>query len=259
MNLLQLLLFFLAVGFIGVVYLNLNHMNQIKKRKSTPLNSNINALTQLIHVQNETIHALEQHLKAKHKDLALVSEEYTKLIEVSELIGKLSIPSIKSDEKLEVPPPKSGIKVGVRPNGLLTSAEKECEFKYGMDLVDSWRKNREVWCSGDHIDNHDRASELVCYPYHQDHKKLDGRGPDLFCEATNFLVDFSKVLILSCQLDESSQCYSLQVKGDHDIDHKPAMGSQYLSFERGSISGECKTTSSFKSGLFMPHHSLQVG
>ena len=29
--------------------------------------------------------------------------------------------------------------------------------------------------------------------YAQAHKQLDGRGEDMFCEARNFFVDFSKV------------------------------------------------------------------
>jgi hypothetical protein len=33
---------------------------------------------------------------------------------------------------------------------------------------------REVWCAAD--SNSDVDSELVCYPMHQHHKKLDGKG-----------------------------------------------------------------------------------
>lgn len=73
-----------------------------------------------------------------------------------------------------------------------TSMEDHCEQRYGLELADEWRKKEEVWCTGPSEDVA-MKSELKCYPYHQAHKKLDGRGPDLFCEATNFVMDFSKV------------------------------------------------------------------
>ena len=74
-------------------------------------------------------------------------------------------------------------------SSLLTDMETDCENRYGVTLIEQWSKAEEIWCS-------DGAnSVLKCYPYHQKHKQLDGRGPDLFCEATNFVIDFSKVRI----------------------------------------------------------------
>jgi hypothetical protein len=209
MNILQFLLVFLSFGFIGVIYLNLNHAHGRGVIHTSGVDSNIYALTQLINAQNETIHALERHLKAKHKDLTVVSEEYTKLVEVSELIGKLSVPRLeKSDEKSNVTPIRCDSETKVAPNAHLTSMEKECESKYGMDLVKSWRRNREVWCTDDHSADGVQA-ELICYPYHQVHKQLDGRGPDLFCEATNFVIDFSKVLKSVLEHQQTSRYKSL--------------------------------------------------
>ena len=71
-----------------------------------------------------------------------------------------------------------------------TSMERDCEQRYGMQLITKWKNNEEIWCSNK--DPKD-LSELTCYPLHQTHKKLDGRGSDLFCVATNFVIDFSKV------------------------------------------------------------------
>ena len=94
-----------------------------------------------------------------------------------------------------------------------------------MSLIDEWRKTEQVWCtsssptttsSSSHIStpptktlyqlNKEVAqevekeegmkTELKCYPYHQHHKRLDGGGPDVFCIATNFIIDFSKVLLI---------------------------------------------------------------
>ena len=75
----------------------------------------------------------------------------------------------------------------------LHGLEKECENKYGMQLADLWATRREVWCQDTTTQNEAEKSQLVCYPYHQEHKKRDGRGPDMFCEATNMIIDFTKV------------------------------------------------------------------
>lgn len=126
----------------------------------------------------------------------------------------------------------------VPPHGL----EKECEMKYGMQLVDLWKSHREVWCEDNTPTPESEKSRLICYPYHQEHKKRDGRGADMFCEATNMFVDFSKV------------------HGEAAKGHKPPLGEQYLSFDRGSLfSPTCERTSKYRGQLMMPHHSLQMG
>jgi hypothetical protein len=75
---------------------------------------------------------------------------------------------------------------------LSTKFDQDCENRYGMTLIDEWRKSEQIWCE-DKIPNANYRSTLKCFPYHQQHKKKDDRGPDLFCEATNFVIDFSKV------------------------------------------------------------------
>ena len=81
----------------------------------------------------------------------------------------------------------------------LHGLEKECENKYGMQLAGLWAAHREVWCEDTTTSKEADKSQLICYPYHQEHKKRDGRGPDLFCEATNMFIDFSKVKTLLLQ------------------------------------------------------------
>ena len=118
-----------------------------------------------------------------------------------------------------------------------STLQQDCETRYGMSLIDEWRKTEQVWCTSSptsssptttshistpptktlHRPNREvvqevlqeeeevekeegkegMKSELKCYPYHQQHKRLDGRGPDVFCIATNFIIDFSKVLLIS--------------------------------------------------------------
>ena len=73
----------------------------------------------------------------------------------------------------------------------LSDFEMDCESRYGIQLVSEWRKSEQIWCKNEQ--SSEIISELRCFPYHQKHKQLDGRGPDMFCEATNFVVDFSKV------------------------------------------------------------------
>lgn len=122
-----------------------------------------------------------------------------------------------------------------------SSIENECEKRYGLQLIDLWRDTGSIWCK-DAINNELNidgiSSELKCYQYHQEHKKLDGRGPDIFCEATNFIMDFSKIT------------------GEPAKGKKPALGSQYLNFQKGALYSTCKKTNAFKSNAFMPHHSL---
>lgn len=113
-----------------------------------------------------------------------------------------------------------------------TSFEIECEQRYGMLLVQEWKRNKEVWCDSP-------QSQLVCYPYHQIHKRTDGKPPDMFCEATNFIIDFSKV-------------------HGEPFAKKPALSEQYLDFVAGSVESSCIPTDAYEHNLFMPHHKKQV-
>jgi hypothetical protein len=204
----------------------------------------INKLIELIRIQNETIFTLENKLNsATH----LVSSPVTKDIPLPLLNKEISktVTNLQSVSNAEIVP----------------KARQECEAKYGMDLASIWKKNGEVWCEDKGNSDPALKSELKCYPYHQAHKKLDGRGPDLICEATNFVIDFTKV----SYLPRSFQCFFplfiiiqlKQVSGAHSS-HKPPLGDQYLGFGEGSLLSPCSRTSKFNPRLFMPHHALQV-
>jgi len=72
--------------------------------------------------------------------------------------------------------------------------ESECESRYGLTLIEKWKEKDEVWCTGTlSVNGVSEKVELRCYPYYQAHKVRDGRGADLFCEASNVFIDFSKV------------------------------------------------------------------
>lgn len=238
----------------------------------------VSSLLELIRVQNETIHTLEKHLKYTVMSKADRSAEDTKLLEIAGHLERLSRENEqnrqnaanchKSSHELEnnfdqalqqarldgaaavhCPEPlaHSGA-AAVAPTTTAsyqwptTKFENECEARYGLELVDSWRKNEEVWCEAPAGEGDSTMkSELKCYPYHQAHKKLDGRQADLFCEATNFVIDFSKV--------------SGEVVGKG----KPSKGSEYLAFSEGSLLSSCRKTAKYQERLFMPHHARQVG
>lgn len=123
----------------------------------------------------------------------------------------------------------------------MSSSEADCEMRYGLSLIQTWRQNAQTWCKESETTTvpPDLRSELKCFRYHQPHKKLDGRGPDMFCEAKNFFIDFSRV------------------SGDAGPT-KPHLGTQYLSFQTGSISATCTRTNHYHERHFMPHHSLQM-
>ena len=107
-----------------------------------------------------------------------------------------------------------------------------------------WKKNKESWCENSHAAaNHPNdlpPASITCYPYHQAHKKLDGRPADVFCEGRNILIDFRKV------------------SGGIVASGKPPKGGQYLNFDKESTFANCAKTKAYKSNLFMPHHRKQV-
>lgn len=143
------------------------------------LNTNsesISKLIDLIRIQNETIVTLEKKLEKTQLKLTSTST-YQPPSLPSSLASSPTSSSLSTSHAIEeeFPPVTSRFR-------------QECLNRYGMDLASIWKKNEEIWC-----EDSTHQSYLKCYPYHQAHKKLDGRGPDLFCEATNFLIDFSKV------------------------------------------------------------------
>jgi hypothetical protein len=161
------LAFFLLLIKDTVVY-HASQDRQISKFQPPRSSKDIaqSKLFHLIRLQNATIHELERKL--------------AKLTEDS-IVSNTSDAILRSEHES----PTTSMHRSFVPQ---LEAEIDCEQRYGLDLVEAWRKKKEVWCAS-------TTSSLTCYPYHQAHKKLDGRGPDLFCEATNFFIDFSKVLL----------------------------------------------------------------
>lgn len=185
-------------------------------------------LTDVALVQNSTIVALRLALELEQDALAAMRKHVEKH-------GK-----VKSDTLEEKCPSLTHHSSATKEEYFMSSTvssdiESECEERYGDTLLHNWKASRQLWCSS--VEKLD--SSITCYPYHQKHKQLDGRSPDMFCEATNLFIDFSKV--------------SGSVAAD-----KPAKGTQYLSFAARSTFSACKKTQHYRDQLFMPHHSLQV-
>lgn len=211
--LLGLVLTLATIFFVVLLKDTLYHPVDDGQSSKLPARADANVkLMKLIRMQNATIAELEKQLHDHHIPIPRVEA--------------------KASDPQPACPPAPSVPAGASPRlEGLTKAEVECERKYGLALVDEWRDNREIWCDG--------AAQLICYPYHQAHKKLDGRQADLFCEATNFVVDFSKV------------------SGTAGA-HKPALGQQYLHFQPGSLQAQCRKTNKYQDRLFMPHQRLQV-
>jgi hypothetical protein len=204
-------------------------------------------LIQLIKLQNHTIHVLEDRLRAELSRSVgsgqVVDEAKAVLAKIQAEQDEFQRLQVQQSLAVAEAKTQATIVTSLQP---VTLFESECDARYGLHLIDDWRKQRELWCAADGTTDTAAAapgvgpSELECFPYHQQHKKLDGRGPDVFCVATNFVIDFSK-------LDSS-----------FDNSHKPALGSQYINFQAGSLLANCRKTRSFKHNLFMPHQQQQV-
>lgn len=195
----------------------------------------ITSLTQLIKLKDEEIArlnaALDSTLLSKERLSNELSTAVSKHLVADERTSSTSLNifsavNCNNSKRLQRP-------LDVIP----TRLQESCEQRFGVRLIDDWRSHEELWCSNS--DNNQLKSELRCFPYHQEHKKLDGKGPDVFCEATNFFMDFSKIH------GEASNL-------------KQHLGQQYLQFTQGSIFSPCTRTSNYRHDLFMPHHSLQM-
>ena len=251
MRVTTLVLVSFAVGFACLLFIILNvstaHPSLPTARSSEE--QQLNDLEQLMHIissQNETLYALKhtQNGQSSNPDTKhLFDVISSKDAEISRLNEELRIFKLALKEKpaVSVPIRESSVHIAALPTDTMnfldvrpTQMDDYCEPRFGLELIEKWRNSEQTWCaseSGGKI-----ASSLKCYPYKQAHKN----DKDMFCEATNFIIDFSKV------------------SGNHGSS-KPPRGDQYLSFAKKSILSSCKKTSKFNPRLFMPHNSRQVG
>jgi hypothetical protein len=102
MKLIHLLVAFavLSVGCILILHFTTqhtdqSHINRLENQYDIP------SLLQLIRVQNETIHTLEQHLKRTIATKGDTTAEDAKLIEISDTIGRLSRENEENRRKVE--------------------------------------------------------------------------------------------------------------------------------------------------------------
>jgi hypothetical protein len=209
-------------------------------------------LLELIEAQNRTIYILEQQLKKSKNHVVSGDQSGVLASSVENIQGTLDKIQGSSRTQQNAVTPVVETKIperclpgtynatvtntyynGVEPRHRL-ELEEDCEKRYGLELASKWKSSKEIWCEHP-------TSQLICYPYHQEHKRRDGRGADLVCEATNFVIDFSKI------------------DGEPFIGHKkPPKGSEYLSFQGGSLLSPCRPTPQLKSRLYMSHHGRQM-
>ena len=150
-------------------------------------------LVEVISGKDAELKKLAADVQALQSSLAAKATELTRLSELSSSQAKklesAACPLLSSTSS-ESAPHTSPSKTLAFP-APMSSMEKECDMRYGNGLLQSWAAAREVWCEAGF--SSPIPADIVCYPYHQHHKKLDGRPPDIFCEARNLFVDFSKV------------------------------------------------------------------
>ena len=191
MSRLSLLYTVCLVCFIILLTLNLTlHYNNAASSQSSILIQKDGMaleyarLLEVLKVQNATIHSLESMIDQSTSPRSPTDAKPQTATKASTDSSPLAIHPQRSNRtpSLETHP------------HLLTNEQTECEARYGLQLIESWANSKQTWCSGNTtIDGVESLSELTCYPYHQKHKQTDGRGKDLFCEATNIFIDFSKV------------------------------------------------------------------
>jgi hypothetical protein len=245
-----LVLVLFTFGCALLLFVILNVSPTIPSKGATVQSSeqqHLNDLEQLMHIissQNETLYALKHAQNGRHiinddtKHLFdVISSKYAEILRLNEQL-RISNLALKDTTKfseivrtveIEAAPVEDKNFLDVRPSRM----DDHCEPRFGLELIENWRKSEQTWCESDPGEKIE--STLKCYPYKQAHKN----DKDMFCEATNFIIDFSKVT------------------GKHGSS-KPPRGDQYLTFAKRSILSSCKKTSKFNPRLFMPHNSRQV-
>jgi len=246
----QVLLALTGGGLLALVFIHVKLSHHAAGRE--PAGDADGSLLSLVRAQNETIATLSGLLAGDRGGAANMLESLRKkdlaLRDLSDQLqavrrggGNTTTTSSACSPSLPPPPPLplSSLRTTLNsPVGI----DEVCERLYGFPLVESWKGNAQTWCESPASSAQtDQKSKLVCYPYHQVHKRNDGRGPDMFCEATNFFIDFSKV------------------SGTHAQHGKPPHGQQYYDFRQGSLFSNCRKTAQFRPVFFMPHHAQQMG
>lgn len=223
--------FYLSLFFILIIILifALNFRAIISRESDS---CNYNHLLEIIQVQNKTIYALEHAIDYSHLHNDINKND--KRTQISDN-RQSSLTTLTAEPQSDFQ--RSLIRIK-------SNHETECEARYGlMDLVNIWTSHKEIWCSGSgdiHIHGGiPYKAEITCYPYHQMHKRRDGRGQDMYCEATNIFLDFTKI-------------------HGESFHKKPPIHQQYLRFDRGSIFSTCRKTRFYNPNIFMPHHALQM-
>lgn len=233
----------LALAFVGLLALVFIHVSLHISHHSSPLSldgaasSDVSRLLGLVHAQNATIAELTVLIESSRKQsdsfslLDVIRKKDTQLRELKEELVRATAANASL---AKCPALSAATQLSQRPP---TGMDEMCERLYGLTLVENWRSNAQTWCESG---PKGIGSKLVCFPYHQTHKRNDGRPPDMFCYATNVFIDFSKVT------------------GNHASQGKPPLGQQYYDFQPGSLFSDCKKTSQFRPSLFMPHHAQQM-
>lgn len=202
--------------------------------------------TQLIHANNE-LGRMRQKLLELTERVAILPTDHSSHEKHIECVEGASHKRLNSGSN--TPTSVSGEPLMDAPNLLRTSLDRECEARFGLGLVDRWRAAEEEWCSSAKNQSKIKSqphedSFIKCYPYAQVHKKKHTAGRrsaiDLFCEAKNILIDFTKVY------------------GKHGH-MKPHLGDQYHTFGAGATISTCTPTEKFGRVAFMPHMHLQMG
>lgn len=170
------------------MYLIQHQHSTVRLHENSSIDPEVSKLLDLITLQNKTILLLQTQLSkesAKRDENKNILHENHLQSPLTKLTIEEDKPIVRSIQENEIPTVSSSSSI-ITSHELNSKFESECDGKYGEAFISNWRDSKQIWCE-------DETSSLICYPYHQAHKKLDGRGPDLFCEARDFVIDFAKV------------------------------------------------------------------
>lgn len=137
---------------------------------SSQNDNEMRVLYNLVDMQNRTIYSLTERVKS----VPFLSKFYQSRLQQKEVIT--TVPKL-------------------RDNPYVTAAEKECNSRYGLQIVNEWRNSEEEWCRP--MANSPNPMKLKCYPFLQKHRAEQGKGKDTFCVAENVVLDFSLVSNIS--------------------------------------------------------------